>query len=191
VSDPAYVPTFAAILLAGGTGARMSGADKSAIELDGRTLLEHALDAVIDAVEVVVVGDPVPTDSLATFVREDPAYGGPAAAVLTGLGQLLGDAPLVVVLAVDMPRVTPHTLRRLRVEMAGHDGATLVDATGRRQLAMALDLGVLRAAAPAYESWHGLPLKALLTPLDLVEVPAIGDEARDVDTWADLRDLRG
>jgi len=30
----------------------------------------------------------------------------------------------------------------------------------------------------------------LLAPLDLAEVPALGDEARDVDGWADLRDLR-
>ncbi len=71
---------FSAVVLAGGTAARMGGADKAGIELGGRTLLEHALDAVVDAVEVVVVGDPVPTDLPATFVREDPPYGGPAAA---------------------------------------------------------------------------------------------------------------
>jgi molybdopterin-guanine dinucleotide biosynthesis protein A len=182
---------FSAVVLAGGTAARMGGADKAGIELDGRTLLQHALDAVVDAVEVVVVGDPVPTDVPATFVREDPSYGGPAAALLTGLGALLEAAPTVVVLAVDMPRVTPHTLHRLRLATAGHDGSALVDATGRRQLAMALDVGALRAAASTYRAGHGLPLRDLLAPLDLVEVAATGDEGRDVDTWSDLRDLRG
>ena len=54
---------FSAVVLAGGTAARMGGADKAGIELGGRTLLQHALDAVVDAVEVVVVGDPVPTDA--------------------------------------------------------------------------------------------------------------------------------
>ncbi len=68
----------------------------------------------------------------------------------------------MVVLAVDMPRVTPHTLRRLRLATAGHDGSALVDATGRRQLAMALDVGALRAAASTYQAWHGLPLRDLL-----------------------------
>lgn len=184
-------PEFAAVVLAGGTGARMSGVEKAGIELEGRTLLEHALDAVVDATEVVVVGDPVPTGSAATFVREDPPYGGPAAALLTGLGALRSEPSTVVVLAVDMPRVTPRTVRRLRQAMAGRDGAALVDGAGRQQLAMALDVGTLRATAPPYESWHGLPLRDLLAPLDLVAVAAVGDEDRDVDTWADLRDLRG
>jgi hypothetical protein len=31
----------------------------------------------------------------------------------------------------------------------------------------------------------------LLAGLDLAEVPAIGDEAHDVDGWSDLRDLAG
>ena len=160
-STAKFSAVFSAVVLAGGTAARMGGADKAGIELGGRTLLQHALDAVVDAVEVVVVGDPVPTDLPATFVREDPAYGGPAAALLTGLGALLEEASTVVVLAVDMPRVTPHTLRRLRLATAGHDGSALVDATGRRQLAMALDVGALRAAASTY---HGLARAAASRP---------------------------
>jgi hypothetical protein len=36
---------------------------------------------------------------------------------------------------------------------------------------------------------HGLPLHRLLAPLDLAVVTARPGEARDVDTWADLRDL--
>ena len=35
----------------------------------------------------------------------------------------------------------------------------------------------------------GMALRALLAPLDLTEVPTVGDEHRDVDTWEDLRDL--
>jgi hypothetical protein len=31
----------------------------------------------------------------------------------------------------------------------------------------------------------------LLADLDLAEVPPVGDEGRDVDSWADLRDLQG
>jgi CTP:molybdopterin cytidylyltransferase MocA len=38
---------------------------------------------------------------------------------------------------------------------------------------------------------HGMSLRALLADLDLVGVPADGAEARDVDTWADWRDLQG
>ena len=32
--------------------------------------------------------------------------------------------------------------------------------------------------------------RTLLADLDLAEVPAVDEEHRDVDTWADLRDLR-
>lgn len=184
-------PELAAVVLAGGTGARLDGADKSGIELHGRTLLQHALDAVAEAGQVVVVGDPVPPGTQATFVREEPAYGGPAAALLTGLGALSPGPSVVAVLAVDMPRVTAQTLRRLRLAMAGHDGAALVDDQGRRQLALAISLDRLRAVAPTPEAWPGLPLRTLLASLDLVAVAAVGDEGRDVDTWADLRDLRG
>ena len=34
-----------------------------------------------------------------------------------------------------------------------------------------------------------MSLRHLLADLDLAEVAAVGDEATDIDTWADLRDL--
>ena len=80
--DPGRV---AAVVLAGGTAARMDGADKAAIELRGVTLLERTLSATFTAVEVVVVGDPVPTTRPVTFTVEDPRGGGPAAGLLAGL----------------------------------------------------------------------------------------------------------
>lgn len=185
----ADLTSFAAVILAGGQGARMGGVEKSSIELDGRSLLEHALDAVIDASEVVVVGDQVPTDRPVTFVREDPRYGGPVAALLTGRDLLLRRFPRIVVLAVDMPRLTSATFRRLADAAVGHDGAVLVDPEGRRQLTMLLELARLDAVAPPLEERHGAALRALLAPLDLAEVPAVGAEWRDIDTWTDLRDL--
>src|SRR4051794_24238588 len=47
--------TFCAVVLAGGRASRLDGADKASIEYQGRTLLEHALEALADAAEVVVV----------------------------------------------------------------------------------------------------------------------------------------
>ena len=47
---------WAAVVLSGGGATRLDGADKAALEHDGRTLLDHALDAVAAAGEVVVVG---------------------------------------------------------------------------------------------------------------------------------------
>lgn len=180
---------FCAVLLAGGTAVRMDGIDKASVEHAGRTLLEHALNAVMDAAEVVVVGEAVPTVRPVTFTCESPRYGGPVAALLTGRDALLRTPRTLVVLAVDMPRVTPETLRRLRDAAVDHDGAFLVDATGRRQLAGVVDVGRLDAVRPDHEGQHNMALHRLLADLDLVDVAAEGDEARDIDTWADLRDL--
>ncbi|MGZ4450100.1 MAG: molybdenum cofactor guanylyltransferase [Nocardioides sp.] len=180
---------FCAVVLAGGTAARLGGADKASVELAGRTLLEHALDALLDASEVVVVGDPVPTTRPVTFTRESPRFGGPVAGFLTGRDALLRAPRTVGVLAVDMPHVSPRTFRRLHEAAAGRDGAFLTAADGRRQLAGVLDAARLDAVRPDLEGQHGMAFHRLLAGLDLAEVPAEGDEGRDVDTWADLRDL--
>ena len=183
---------FCGVVLAGGTAARMDGIDKAGVELRGRTLLELAIDAFLDADEIVVVAPAsVPTARPVTFVCEDPPRGGPVAGLLTGVDALLRQPRLVGVLAVDMPRVTPATMRRLRDGAVGRDGAFLVDAAGRRQLAGVVDAARLSVVRPGLEAQHGMALHRLLAPLDLADVPTVGDESVDVDTWADLRDLGG
>lgn len=179
---------FAAVILAGGQASRLGGADKATIELGGRSLLERTLDAVVDAGEVVVVGQQVPTERPATFVLEDPRHGGPVAGLLTGRDSLLRTFPTIAVLAVDMPHLTSSTFRRLHEAAVGHEGAVLTQ-DGRRQLAFVVETARLDAVRPDREAQHGLAVRALLEPLDLVEVAALGQEARDVDTWSDLRDL--
>jgi molybdopterin-guanine dinucleotide biosynthesis protein A len=183
---------FCGVVLAGGTAARMDGVDKASVELHGRTLLELAVDAMLDADEVVVVApDSVPTSRPVTFVCEDPPRGGPVAGLLTGVDALLRRPRLIGVLAVDMPRVTPATMRRLREAADGRDGAFLVDADGPRQLAGVISADRLAAVRPGLEGQHGMALHRLLAPLNLAEVAADGDEAVDIDSWADLRDLGG
>ena len=183
---------FCGVVLAGGTAARMDGVDKASVELRGRTLLEYAVDAFLDADEVVVVAPAsVPTSRPVTFVCEDPPRGGPVAGLLTGVDALLHRPRLVGVLAVDMPRVTASTMRRLRDAAPGHDGAFLVDGDGRRQLAGVLDSERLAAVRPGLEAQHNMALHRLLGRLHLADVPADGDESVDIDAWTDLRDLGG
>ena len=183
-----------AVVLTGGTAARMDGADKAALELAGATLLERALAATAAASDVVVVGEPVPTTRPVTWTREDPPGGGPAAGLLAGL-DALSRHELVAVLAVDMPQVAPVTFSRLLDAVRGDltaDGALLLDHRGRRQQLCAVyrRVALARTRPPARRDEHGLAVRRLLGPLRLVEVPAVGGEARDVDTWEDLRDLR-
>jgi molybdopterin-guanine dinucleotide biosynthesis protein A len=180
--------SFAAVVLAGGTAARLDGADKASVEVAGRTLLEHALEATAAATETVVVGEQVPTSRPVTFTREEPAYGGPAAGLLAGRDALAGHPDLLLVLAVDMPGVTAATVDRLVTTAAAHDGAFLADPSGRRQLAGVLDLATLDRTRP--DDTHGLPLHRLLEGLDLALLAGAEDEARDVDTWADVEAVR-
>lgn len=187
-------PDVGAVVLSGGGGVRLGGADKATIEVGGRTLLEHALAALADVPEVVVVGPEVPTSRPVTFAREDPPGGGPAAGLLTGLGRFASRPAYVVVLAVDMPLVSPDTVARLTAaaRRPGVDGAVLVDDAGRQQyLCAAYSVAALERARPgAEEDWHGLPVRRLVAALDLAPVGAVGAEARDLDTWEDLATLR-
>jgi molybdopterin-guanine dinucleotide biosynthesis protein A len=183
------VEDYAAVILAGGTAARMDGVDKATLEYAGRSLLEHALAAVSGAVEVVVVGESVPTSRPVTFVREEPPQGGPAAGLLAGRDAVAARPRFLAVLAVDMPRVSKDTFARLLIAASGHDGAFLANGDGRRQLVGVVDLAALDATRP--DDAYGLPLHRLLAPLDLGVVEGLPGEAADVDTWADLRDLDG
>jgi molybdopterin-guanine dinucleotide biosynthesis protein A len=192
VSEPLRL---GAIILTGGTAARMDGVDKAAIEIDGVTLLERALAAVMAAVEVVVVGEQVPTTRPVTWTQEDPAGGGPAAGLLAGLDRFMQVPDLVAVLAVDMPKVNAGTIARLTWEVETgdqYDGAVLVDADGRTQPLCAVYRrnSLVRVRPVSLEEEHGLPMMKLLQRLILFHVPAVGAEAKDVDTWEDLQALR-
>lgn len=181
-----------AVVLTGGTGTRLGGVDKATLEVDGVTTLERSLAATMAAREVVVVGERLATSRAVTWAREQPPGGGPGAGVLAGLRAFETSPEVVCVLAVDMPRVNAGTVARLTwaVEAdAGVDGALLVDARGRRQfLAAVYRPAALVDAAPADRAdEHGLSMRRLVGGLRLVEVPAVGDETHDLDTWEDVR----
>lgn len=184
-------PEFAAVVLTGGTGERMGGVDKAAVRVRGRTLLDHALAATHGAAQVVVAGHEVAVPEGVRVVREEPPGGGPAAGLLAARDALRGaddggaEADWLVVWAVDMPRVTSGTVRRLLAAAVGRDGAVLLDADGRRQLCLAVSTARIDAVRPPAGA-HGQGLFRLLAGLDLAAVAAVGTEAVDVDTWADL-----
>jgi molybdopterin-guanine dinucleotide biosynthesis protein A len=175
-----------AVLLAGGRGSRLGGRHKPAIAVAGRTLLDRALAAVAGADRVVVVGPGEPTERPVRWTREEPPGGGPVAALAAGLAEI--DAAEVAVLATDLAGVTTDTIDRLRVARSARDGAVLRDGTGRKQWL----IGVwrterLRAALPAKPA--GMSLFAVLSSLDVVEVPEVPGESIDIDTPADLARL--
>ena len=102
---------LSAFVLAGGRSSRM-GADKAFLRLDGRTLLERAIDLLHALTsEVYIVG---PADKFAAFgqVIEDRYAGrGPLAGIHAALAA--SDSDLNLILAVDLPRVDELLLRLL------------------------------------------------------------------------------
>jgi molybdopterin-guanine dinucleotide biosynthesis protein A len=162
----------------------MDGPDKTALSVDGITLLDRVLAAVAGAQTVVVVGDPRATTTEVTWTREQPPGTGPAAAARVGLANVTAD--IVLLLAADLPFFTAATAHRL-IAAAGESGAVLVDVDGREQwLAGAWRTAVLREAGLQ----PGGSLKAVLAPLHPTHVPAAGIEVLDCDTPEDLARAR-
>ncbi|HEU5034921.1 MAG TPA: NTP transferase domain-containing protein [Mycobacteriales bacterium] len=183
--------TYDAVVLAGGAARRMNGCDKTRLLVGAATLLDRALTATVGAARTVVVGDERPVTRPVEWTRESPAGAGPVAALAAGLG--LVTAPVVVVLAADMPFVSAGVVDRLLAPLAARaaasepcDGAVLVDGDGREQwLCGAWRSDVLRARPlPA-----GGSLRQALGPLRFARVPDPGDGLPawlDCDTPVDL-----
>jgi molybdopterin-guanine dinucleotide biosynthesis protein A len=92
---------WTALVLAGGLGSRLQGADKAAITIGGTSVLDHLLLCLPEHVPVVVVGPECPTRRPVTFRREWPIHAGPVAGIASGLDAVT--TPVIVLLAVDMP----------------------------------------------------------------------------------------
>jgi molybdopterin-guanine dinucleotide biosynthesis protein A len=115
---------FSALILAGGRSSRM-GRDKAWLEVDGRPLIERQLALVREsgATGVFISGRAgADYSSLGCRVLEDDfAAVGPLAGIERGLAAMT--SPLLLVLAVDLPRMEAQFLRRLALACADDHGA--------------------------------------------------------------------
>jgi molybdopterin-guanine dinucleotide biosynthesis protein A len=187
--DP--LPPYTAVVLAGGKAARLGGQAKPQLIVGGRPILAAVLDAVADAEQRIVVGprQPVPPD--VRLVREQPAGGGPVAAIRAGLAGAATD--VVLVLAGDLPFLTAELVGGLRERLTG-DGVLVVDDTGRDQYLLgAWRTTALRTAVTAAQG--PTSLRKVLAPLAVrrlrPEVPAGRPPPwLDCDTPADLARAR-
>src|SRR3712207_4114499 len=137
-----------AVVLAGGTSRRF-GRDKLAASLDGAagTLLDRVLSTLPDGAEVLVVGPERPTERPVRFVREEPAGGGPAAALVTGLAAARDEGvDVLAVLPADAPGAGPAAAL-LRAGPADRPSVTAVVATDAEGHEQPLQLALRPAAA--------------------------------------------
>jgi molybdenum cofactor guanylyltransferase len=102
-------PGVTAFILVGGKSTRM-GADKAFVTLDGRTLLERALQLARSVTrDVRMVGDPAKFEAFAPVVEDTFRDCGPLAGIHAAL--LASPTELNLILAVDVPFVSPSLLQ--------------------------------------------------------------------------------
>ena len=174
----------------------MGGADKPGVIIGGASLLEHAISAarLARAHQIIVIG-PNRNIQGPIFVREEPPFGGPVAAISTALPLVENEWTLL--LAADLPRASDAVdllLSTTQPHMITADGLTLIDSNGRAQwLAGIYRTASLRRAMDALTaagSAQGASLRTLLASLDIAHVPDHAGMALDVDTWQDVDDAR-
>jgi molybdopterin-guanine dinucleotide biosynthesis protein A len=206
---PMVEPGVAAIVLAGGRASRLDGEPKPLLELEGVSLLQRAVTALreVDCGPVIVVG-PVAAGlrGVDAWVREEPEYGGPVAAIAAALPHVRTGG--VMVLAADLAR-PDLAVAALLASDPHPDGAVLVDPGGREQWlaavyrAAGLREGLLRLAPAGSKGGGstaggstrgdgvaGASMRALVGGLDVARIPATRAAVADIDTWEDLEHAR-
>jgi molybdopterin-guanine dinucleotide biosynthesis protein A len=196
-------PPFDAIILAGGRGARLGGADKPGLVVGRSTMAVTTARAAVTAGarRLILVGPErpdvaavaAPAGAALVVTREDPPGGGPVPALRAGLAQAA--APWVAVLAADLPFLRGDQVRALVAAAArgSSAGAVIADESGAEQwLAGCWRAGRLATALAAYP---GRSLRGLLRPLSPVLVREAGRPGApspwlDCDTPAELAAAR-
>ena len=191
--------------------------------VDGATLLERTVGALSAARFLVIVGDAPPQllDARVSATREHPAFGGPVAAIGAGLAALDARrepaADAVLLLAVDMPHVTPLVPELLAALAAlpAADAVLALDESQRVQPLAALYraaplrrvLAELEAGSgdsggagragragragehPAPHPLASLPLRAITARMVVETIAAPPGSTADVDTLDDAAAL--
>lgn len=197
---------IAAIVLAGGASSRF-GADKMAARLDGRPLLHHALAAVDEVADTIVIVLAPGAEAVAlpplharTLLAHDPeTHQGPLAGVAAGLAALDATAPdldLVIVIGGDMPWVVPGVLTAMLATLDADPslGVATLETEPLAMLPMAVRRAMVAPAAAALLAEGRRALRGILATVPATAVPAQAWRAldpgaltlRDVDRRGDL-----
>ena len=194
-------PRVTGIVLAGGRSSRF-GSDKLVAEVDGRSLLELAVEAVVAvATDVLVVCAPddrrqLPAADVPVRRVADPEpFGGPLVGLRAGLE--VASEPIVVVVGGDMPSIRPDVLALLvrTLELRAGTAATVLAARGRLvPLPTALRTGAASDGVGRLVDDGERRLRSLFErlPTRILEdaewrpLDPAGDTLRDVDRPEDL-----
>lgn len=123
------------IILAGGASRRM-GCDKATIEVGGRRIIDRVIEGLRPICdEIVIAGKepnlPFPGIQDVTWVEDEPGMEGPLAGLGAGLNAASGQSCVLV--ACDMPFLSPDLLRHLLAARRDGDQAVMPLAGGSAQ----------------------------------------------------------
>ncbi len=176
------------LVLAGGMARRMGGEDKGLLELAGRPMVEHVLDALRPQVGAVLVnanrnldryrtyGHPVIADTL-------EGYMGPLAGVLSALQHVATE--FLVTVPCDAPLVARDLVERLHHACIATEAdlAVATDGQRRQPVFLLLRAGVAPALA-AYLAGGGRKVDTWLGQMRVAEA----DFSDELDTFVNVND---
>lgn len=179
---------FDAVVLAGGTGARLGGVSKPDVQLDGHRLLDRVLASLGNAEQVVVVGDVAVPENVWQTV-EHPIRSGPAAGVAAGLAALPRHSDWTMLLSCDLAapgNVVAALLRGTNPEQLAVTGWCLSGSGGFPQWLASLhrtDALINTVRDFGDPTNRGLRLMFADSPPELIDVD--DSVILDIDTWED------
>lgn len=184
-----------AVILAGGRGRRMGGADKGLVDFNGHPLVAQVIEAISPQVRTLLIsanrnlvryqqfGYPVVADSLND-------YQGPLAGILAALE--LVQTPYIVTLPCDGPALPGDLVKRLSVALERAKGEIAVAHDGERlQSAYALIPVKLKLDLQAYLTSGDRKLGLWLTSHQMIQVDFsdVSASFANINTEADRQRL--
>jgi molybdenum cofactor guanylyltransferase len=176
------------LVLAGGLGRRMGGEDKGLVELAGRPMVEHVLDALQPQVGPVLInanrnldryaayGHPIVSDTL-------QGYLGPLAGMLSALLRL--ETGYLATVPCDAPLIAADLVGRLYTRCVAVDAELAVAADGERvQPVFLLLRASVTPALDAYLAGGGRKIDAWFTQVRSTTV----DFSDRADTFVNVND---
>lgn len=182
------------VILAGGEGRRMGGADKALLPLGGRPLVAHVADRLgpqVAALAISANGDPARLAGLGLPVLADARPCGPLAGVLAGLRWAEGQgATALVSVAVDTPFFPCDLVPRLCLAAESTPaGLAIAESGGRLHPTFALWPVMLAPALAAFLASGAKPrVMDFARAQGAAAAPWAGEEAfLNLNTPEDLR----
>lgn len=127
--------SISGIILAGGKGRRMGGADKGLVEFLGKPLVSHVIQRLEPQVNEILISANREIDTYANFgypvISDDvEGFAGPLAGLHKGLMQ--AKHPYVVTTPCDAPLLPMSLVNRLMRGLLDHDAEVAIAKTGQQ-----------------------------------------------------------